>query len=174
MKVHQYKVKSLSVSSLSPTELNYVLNNQPKVSLKRLMQAEIPVPGKHKKLDKPTKPSVPRKPIKPRQRQTQQFKFRLSQHRVRRKYRCNYKFMCKVKKHTGSFKNLREWNEHHRLRHPDKTCKCMKCGKISPTPITFRDHSYFHGVKKFTCNRCTKAFINISRLNLHRHIHCRH
>ena len=36
-------------SSLSPTELNYVLNNQPKVSLKRLTQAEIPVPGKYKK-----------------------------------------------------------------------------------------------------------------------------
>ena len=67
-------------SSLSPTELNYVLNNQPKVSLKWLMQAEIPVPGKRKKLDKPTKPSVPGKLSKSRQHQTQQFKFRLSQH----------------------------------------------------------------------------------------------
>ena len=81
VKVHQYMDKSPSVSSLSPTELNYVLNNQPKVSLKRLTQAEIPVPEKHKKPDRPTKPSVPRKPIKPRQCQTQQFKFRLSQHR---------------------------------------------------------------------------------------------
>ena len=80
VKVCWYKIKSLSVSSLSPAELNYVLNNQPKVSLKRLMQAEIPVPGKCKKPDKPTKPSVPRKLIKPRQCQTQQFKVRLSQH----------------------------------------------------------------------------------------------
>ena len=47
----------------------------------------------------------------------------------------------------------------------------MKCGKISQTPVSFRDHSYFHGVKKFTCNRCNKSFINISHLNLHRHIH---
>ena len=77
MKVCQYKDKSPSVSSLSPTELNYVLNNQPKVSLKRLMQAEIPVPEKCKNLDRPTKPSVPRKLIKLRQHQTQQFKFRL-------------------------------------------------------------------------------------------------
>ena len=51
VKVCQYKDISPSVSSLSPTELNYVLNNQPKVSLKRLIQAEIPVPEKHKKLD---------------------------------------------------------------------------------------------------------------------------
>ena len=115
VKVCQYKVKSPLVSSLSPTELNYVLNNQPKVSLKRIMQAEIPVPGKHKKLDKPTKPSVLRKLIKPRQHQTQQFKLRLLQHGLQYKYRHNYKFMCKVKKCTGSFKSMREWNEHYRL-----------------------------------------------------------
>ena len=79
VKVLQYKDKSPSVSSLSLTELNYVLNNQPKMSLKRPMQTEIPVP---EKLDRPTKPSVPRKLIKPKQCQTQQFKFRLSQHRL--------------------------------------------------------------------------------------------
>ena len=47
------------------------------------MQAEIPVPEKCKKPDKPTKPSVLRKLIKPRHGQTQQFKFRLSQHGLR-------------------------------------------------------------------------------------------
>ena len=82
--------------------------------------------------------------------------------------------MYKVKKCTSPFKSVREWNEHHRLQHLDKTYKCMKCGKISPTPVSFRDHSYFYRVKKFTCNRCNKNFINISHLNLHWHIHCWH
>ena len=85
----------------------------------------------------------------------------------------NYHHICMGKKCHAVFKSLREWNEHHHRRHPKLTYTCRICGKICLMPSSFRDHKYYHGVKKFECSRCRKKFMNASQLNLHKHFHHR-
>ena len=80
--------------------------------------------------------------------------------------------MC-GKKCNAVFKSLREWNDHHHCHHPSLTYTCKICGKVCITPSSFRDHKYYHGVKKFECGRCCKQFMNASQLNLHKHFHRR-
>ena len=71
------------------------------------------------------------------------------------------------------FKSLQEWNEHHHHCHPRLTYMCRICGKICLMPSSFRDHKYYHGVKKFECGQCRKLFMNASHFNLHKHFHHR-
>ena len=71
------------------------------------------------------------------------------------------------------FKSVKEWNDHHLLRHSKITYQCRLCGKTCYTPISYRDHKYFHGDRTFQCGRCRKNFHNASQLNLHKHFHRR-
>ena len=82
--------------------------------------------------------------------------FKLTRYGVRRKNHKNYHHTCVAKKCNAIFKSLQEWNDHHCHCHPRLTYTCRICGKVSITPSSFRDHKYYHRVKKFECSRCHK------------------
>ena len=97
--------------------------------------------------------------------------FKLQRFGLKRKISKNYPFSCVGKKCRAIFKSVKEWNNHHLLRHSKITYQCQLCGKTCYTPISYRDHKYFHGDRTFQCGRCRKNFRNASQLNLHKHFH---
>ena len=111
--------------------------------------------------------------MKPNPAAAKHYIFKLTRYGIKRKRCRKYHYSCVLKDCAAHFKNVKEWNEHHQLRHPHKTYSCYTCSKVCDTPVSFKDHTYFHGVKKFICGRCNKRFINNSQLNLHKHIHRR-
>ena len=76
------------------------------------------------------------------------------------------------KKCRAIFKSIKEWNEHHLLTFKISYQRWL-CVKTCYTPISYRDHKYFHGDRTFQCGQCRKNFRNASQLNLHKHFHQR-
>ena len=101
------------------------------------------------------------------------FKFKLSQHGIKRKYKRKYSYQCHVKGCVRKFNNVKDWNKHHWLRHHVVTYTCEKCSRISDTPIQHRDYFYTHKETQFSCGHCNKSFPSISHLSLHQHVHKR-
>ena len=111
--------------------------------------------------------------VYPSVKSASRFKFKLSQHGIKWKYKRKYSYKCQVKGCMRRFDNVKDWNKHHRSRHTDVTYTCKKCGRISDTPIQHRDHTYLHKEIQFSCGCCCKSFPSISRLSLHCHVHKR-
>ena len=150
------------------------IKNDLHVSLTRLPNDEIrqktrrqPITTRHKAIT-PRPVTVKANPTAARK-----YIFKLKRYGVRRKNHKNYHYTCMGKKCYTVFKSLQEWNEHHHHCHPRLTYMCRICGKICLMPSSFRDHKYYHGVKKFECGQCRKLFMNASHFNLHKHFHHR-
>ena len=99
------------------------------------------------------------------------FKFCISQHILKRKYKCKYYFKCVVKSHERTFKiqikSVREWNKHHKTKHSDIKYTCSMCNKILNIPCSIKDHKYTHNQKPHICGQCNTGFLSASQLSLH-------
>ena len=66
---------------------------------------------------------------------------------------------------------MKEWNIHHLAKHKTVTYRCGECMKHLRTPTSMRSHELTHRDKPFSGSRCSKTFLHLSKLNLHRHLH---
>ena len=147
--------------ALSGEQILEILNYQPKIVLKRCS-----IPKKDKRSVKNETS------IFPTHKTAAQYKLRIQTHHLKRKRKCIYYFKCAIPRCTCSFSSVKEWNIHHLAKHKTITYRCGECTKHLQTPISMRSHELMHRDKPFSCGRCSKTFLHLSKLNLHRHLHC--
>ena len=100
-------------------------------------------------------------------KKAKRFKFKISQHILKRKYKRKYYFKCAVKNCTCKFRSVKEWNSHHQNKHSDVKYNCTICGKILNIPCSIKDHKYTNNSKLHICGRHNKGLLSASRLSLH-------
>ena len=148
--------------ALSGEQFLGILNNQLKIALK------------HCSIPKKDKCSVKSETsIFPTHKTAAQYKLRIQTHHLKRKRKHKYYFKCAVPGCPHSFNSVKEWNIHHLAKHKTVTYRCGECTKHLQTPTSMRSHELTHGDKPFSCGRCGKTFLHLSKLNLHRHLHRR-
>ena len=98
-----------------------------------------------------------------------QYKLRIQTHNLKRKRKQKYYFKCAVLGCPCGFSSVKEWNIHHLAKHKTVTYRCRECTKQL---TSMRSHELTHRDKPYSCSRCGKTFLNLSKLNLHRHLHC--
>ena len=101
------------------------------------------------------------------------FKYQISQHILKRKYKCKYYFKCAVQDCDWKLKSVSEWNKHHKTKHSDVKYVCSTCNKMLHTPCSVKDHKYTHNHRPHICGRCNQGFLSPGHLNQHKHIHHR-
>ena len=102
------KVSSNLDNILSAEQINYIMNNPPKVTLKRLSSMEIESVLKPK-VKQETK-SVGSVGVYLTTKSASKFRFKLSQHGIKRKYKKKYSYKCHVKGCVRKFNNVKDWN----------------------------------------------------------------
>ena len=112
-----------------------------------------------------------RQRVKPRKRYST-YNFKLRMHGIRRHRVRNYTYRCKMVNCNRKFKNARDWNSHHRLRH-GSLFRCETCHKLFPSPSSFRDHKYMHRDNQYKCMQCNRSFPFISGVKNHKRAHLR-
>ena len=120
--------------------------------------------------------AVKRQPLdeaKPAKDSAKCYKFKIAQHKLRRKYRRKYYFKCAVQECDHKFKSVCEWNTHHKAKNSDVKYTCSVCSKVLHTPGSIGDHKYMHNHKTHICSRCNQGFLSPSHLTQHKHTHCR-
>ena len=146
--------------ALSGEQILEILNNQPIIVLKRCL---IPKKDKH-----PTRVETG---IFPSHKTAAEYKLRIQTHNLKRKHKWRYYFKCAVMGHSHRFSSVKEWNIHHLAKHKTVTYCCRECTKQLRTPTSMRSHELTHRNKPYSCGRCGKTFLHLSKLNLHRHLH---
>ena len=146
--------------ALSGEQILEILNNQPKIVLKR---CSIPEKDKHSVKSETG--------IFPTHKTAAQYKLRIQMHHVKRKRKCKCYFKCALPGCPHSFNSVKEWNIHCLAKHKTITYSCEECKKHLQTPTSMRSHKLTHRDKPFRCGRCGKTFLHLSKLNLHRHLH---
>ena len=161
--------KLLPDKRLNADEISHILNNPPKVSLKRLANSTWTDTTKPKiKCETKKTSSIG---VYPTPKSASKFKFKMSQHGIKCKYKRKYSYKCQVKGCIRKFNNVKDWNKHHRSRHLDVNYTSEKCNRVSDTPIQHHDHLYTHKETQFSCGHCCKSFPSTSQLSLHWHLH---
>ena len=127
------------------------INNQPKVRIIQWMVPSLPEKsGKVKpKQLKPNKTAAKTRPISdvfPTQDSAERFKFHISWHILKRKYKHKYYFKCAVKECEQKLRSVKEWNRHHKTKHADVKYNCPVCGKVLQMPARIKDHKYTHNL----------------------------
>ena len=112
-----------------------------------------------------------RPPVKPRKRRSP-YNFKLNMHGIRWHHVHNYTYRCKMVNSNRKFKNARDWNSHHRLRH-GSLFQCETCHKSFPSPSSFRDHKYMHCDNQYKCMQCNHSFPFLSGVKNHKRAHLR-
>ena len=156
---------------VSTDQYNYILNSQPKVCI---TACKVPSPTNTDKKQKLTKRGVKRRStadVVPSKDSATHFKFQISQHILKRKYKCKYYFKCAVQECDQKFKSVREWNKHYKTKHSDVKYMCSMCNKVLHTPCSVKDHKYTHNHRPHICGRCNQGFLSPDHLSLHKHIH---
>ena len=157
-----------TVSTLTDVQILDILNNQPVVKIKKLELPKPMVPKSEIKTEVRSKSKVGVFPTK-----ATAAKFRISSHHLKRKPIRKYYFKCSVAGCTSSFNTVKDWNVHHLFKHQDVKYLCSQCNKTLRTRASMKDHECTHRDKPYTCGRCGTTFVNVNRLNLNRHVHCR-
>ena len=152
-------------------QYNYILNSQPKVCI---TPCKVPSPTNTDKKQKSTKRGVKRRltaDVVPSKDSAKHFKFQISQHILKRKYKRKYYFKCAVQECDQKFKSLHEWNKHHKTKHNDVEYTCSTCNKVLHTPCSVKDHKCTHNCRPYICGRCNQGFLSPGHLSLHKYIH---
>ena len=146
--------------ALSCEQILEILNNQPIIVLKRC-----PIPKKDKC---PTRAETG---IFPSHKTATQYKLRIQTHNLKRKCKWRYYFKCAAEGCSCGFSSVKEWNIHHLAKHKTVTYYCRECTKQLQMLTSMRSHELTCRNKPYSCGRCGKTFLHLSKLNLHRHFH---
>ena len=110
-----------------------------------------------------------RPPVKSHKRRSP-YNFKLKTHGIQQHHVRNYTYRCKMANCNRKFKNARDWNSHHRLRH-GSLFQCETCHKSFPSPSSFRDHKYMHCDNQYKCMQCNCSFPFLSGVKNHKRAH---
>ena len=138
------KPNKQDTGTVATDQYNHILNNQPKVCI---THCKVPSSTNTDKKQKSTKSGVKRKSIAdvfPSKDSAKHFKFGISQHILKRKYKHKYYFKCAVQDCNQKFKSVCKWNKHHKTKHSDVKYTCSTCNKVIFTPCSIKDHKYTH------------------------------
>ena len=111
-------------------QYNCKLNSHPKVST---TPCKVPSPTDTDNKQKLTKRGVKRRltaDMVPSKDSAKRFKFQISQHILKRKYKCKYYFKCAIQECDPKFRSVCKWNKHHKNKHSDVKYMCSTCNKV--------------------------------------------